>query len=113
MPCRDYGADEYYRGSTLEVEKALLRERGDMLARIACQAMDGLAKDAPGTFAKLMVNPEVFEWYTQHKKEDEKRQKENERNKKAEEKRLEKQRIRNQVLAKLTKEEIEAFGLKG
>jgi hypothetical protein len=103
MPCRSY-EDDYARSYENAQYQSLLKNT-DKLARIACKAMDALKdSDDPSSFKELMKDPEISTWYTNHKKEDAKHQKMQEAKKKEES-------LRKQAIAKLTPEELAAFGL--
>ena len=105
MPCRSY-EDDYRTGSPTESwQYKELKENNDKLARIACQAMDALrTSDDPGLYQELMKNKEIGDWYTAHRKADEKSRKDSEA-------KLAKENLRKQAVSKLTPEELAAFGL--
>ena len=104
MPCRSY-EDDYARSYSSSAQNEALLKNNDKLARIACKAMDALKdSDDPSAYKELMKDPEINTWYTAHKKEDAKHQKMQEAKKKEES-------LRKQAIAKLTPEELEAFGL--
>ena len=105
MPCRSYESDWVDTGR-YSAEVMRLKAEADKLARIACRAMDAL--ETLGELG-MIKDTEARNWYVKHKKADAERMAKEaaEKAKKdAEEK------MRNEVLAKLTPEEIEAFGLK-
>jgi hypothetical protein len=105
MPCRSYETD-WVHEKPRSTEVAVLKMEADKLARIACRAMELLEKSDPTLKG---MNAEARNWYAKHKKADEAR-------KAAEAKVLEKKRLeaqlRQDALAKLTPEEIKAFGIK-
>lgn len=109
MPCRDYGSDDSL-GRSYDLELHAMKHRLDKLARIACKAMNELKSSYATGYNKVMEDREVKEWYEQHLKDDLKAQKAAERKKEKEKKQ---QMLLKNALAKLTKEEIAAFGLKG
>jgi len=110
MPCRDYGSDNNYNyrnqirlGRTVAEQK----DRLDMLARIACEAM---------TMLQSMVDPELKnvtkeakEWFAKHQFSD---QKEKKRREKLVEEKKEIAKQKKLALKKLTPEEIKALNLK-
>ena len=103
MPCRDYASASYadHKDSWQFRE---LKERADMLARIACKAMTELAEQGRAEFLVLR-DDEVREWWHQHQEAD----------RKAQEAKLEKQRlakIKKDALKKLTDEEKKVLGIK-
>lgn len=106
MPCIDYESDDWGRGGISPSDYKRLKNQADLLARIACKAMYALENDIP--LNDLMEDTEIAKWWPAHKKADAARQK-----KEAEEKakKAEEGRLRKEALAKLTPEEIEAFGL--
>ena len=69
MPCQDYG--DTRSGSKWRDEQRIreLEERNDMLARIACKAMQYLEDQEIEDFL-LIKDPEVREWWTEHKAAD-------------------------------------------
>ena len=98
MPCRDYDSDN----SSYELTK--LKERTDMLARIACKALTAMEKMGNADFL-LLKDEEVRIWWEQHKIDDAK----------AAAKRAEARRIaqaKQTALAKLTDEEKKLLGIK-
>lgn len=78
----------------------------DKLTRIAYIAMAALEKKDPNLSG---MNKEATKWYANHKAEIEKRKLAEDKEKA---KRLEQLKLRQEALAKLTPEEIEAFGIK-
>jgi hypothetical protein len=106
MPCRDYGIDyDHGRSMSSIAEIKLLKMRCDLLARIACKAMYAL--EGKTDINDLLKDTEVAVWYHEHKKEDQKRLKQEEKEK---ERKLHEEELRKQALAKLTPEEKIAFG---
>ncbi|CAB5214523.1 hypothetical protein UFOVP190_148 [uncultured Caudovirales phage] len=101
MPCYD-GSGPSYSDNSYELRQ--IKERNDMLARIACRAMTELEKNGMEDFL-LLSDEETREWWTAHKAWDAKR--------KAEEvEKLRKEQIKKEALAKLTAEEREVLGIK-
>ena len=103
MPCRDYASDSYADPKD-SWQFRELKERADMLARIACKAMTELAEQGRAEFLVLR-DDEVREWWHQHQEAD----------RKAQEAKLEKQRlakIKKDALKKLTDEEKKVLGIK-
>ena len=105
MPCRDYETD-WVHEKPRSTEVAVLKLETDKLARIACQAMELLEKSDPTLKG---MNREAKSWYVKHKKADEARRASEA--KVLEKKKLE-AKIRKEALAKLTPEEIKAYGIK-
>ena len=83
-----------------------LKDQADKLARYACQALTELEKFDPEL--KSIKDRGLKSWYKQHKKADEARIA---KELKEKEKQEEQKRLYTEALAKLTPEEIEAFGL--
>jgi len=105
MPCRSYESDWVY-DSPRSTQVVLLKQEADKLARIACQAMELIEKSDPTLNG---MNKEAKSWYEKHKKADAARiEKENKEKAKKEEA----NKMRKTALAKLTPEEIKAFGIK-
>lgn len=106
MPCMDYSTSNYANSYNPNVKK--LKARLDMMARIACKAMDELVKQGKADFL-LLEDEEVRKWYEQHVEDDRKAKvAAEERRLKLEAARLEKERkakIREEALSKLTAEE--------
>ena len=103
MPCRDYESDSY-RSPTDSWQYRDLKERADMLARIACKAMTELENNKIEDLL-LLRDDEVRTWWAAHKEADrlarEKEQRKQERI-----------RLRRAALRKLSEEEKVALGLK-
>lgn len=100
MPCRDYSSDDWGVSSSAPKLKAQM----DMLARIACKAMEALEKDGRADFL-LLQDDEVRDWWLAHKEADRK-----ERARVAELQRRE--ALKQEALNKLSDEEKELLGLK-
>lgn len=109
MPCRDYDSDNDYQERVLRrnLDTMILKDRADMLARIACKAMYELEKE-PAKFDLLMKDEEVNKWWTVHREQDRKHQL---ARMKEELKKKEQAEIKKRAYAKLTEEERRAFGL--
>lgn len=114
MPCRDYWADDFSRitASSLRVVSDL-KDRNDTLARVACKAMYALENGTD--YQTLMKDPEVKKWWIKHKAEDIKQQTLDEKKRIKDEKQrikdAELAKVKENIMAKLTPEEIAAFGL--
>ena len=105
MPCRDYESDDY--ASRIQTGTAmLLKRQADRLARIACTAMK--AYEAGLSLDELLKDKEVADWWADHKKAD---AKEALKIVKDKEKKLELAKLKKAAAAKLTDEELTAFGL--
>ena len=104
MPCRDYGSDQSVGYTDMKV-------RADMLARIACKAMQEL--ETNGIVDLLILkDDEVGAWWGQHKEAD-RLEKERKANAQAEQaRRIETKRQRNDLIARLTPEERKLLGIK-
>lgn len=96
MPCRDY-MDEVYR-----INDA--KERLDMLSRIACKALTFIEEKCDGIEFLLIEEPEIQEWWKNHKIADEKEQ---QRKKQKEYE----SRIKESALSKLSAEERRILGV--
>lgn len=102
MPCQDYGP-EHVPNTNVEDR---LRERCNLLARIACKALDALKRE--DKYNEAFDDPEIAKWYPAHKKADAaRRQKE----KAAAVAELKKKEARAVALAKLSAADREALGL--
>lgn len=108
MPCRSYDTDwvddRVYRVTVSEAKE--LKEECDKLARIACKAIYALEQLDPEL--KSFKDTESRRWWAKHKKADKEREA---KELQAQAKRVEAEKLRKQALAKLTPEEIEAYGL--
>lgn len=102
MPCQSYESNWAKSSNDAEVKK--LKKEADKLARIACTAMTALEEMGKEDFV-LLKNEEVRSWWEQHKIDDAK-----ERNR--EDADLEKKRIREEALAKLSDAEKKVLGIK-
>ena len=108
MPCRDYDTDNWSFNQAFSNRTAAdvedLKARADMLARIACKAMDELESNGI-VEAILLRDDEVRNWYIAHKEAD-----------RIEAERIaakkEKARLRKEALAKLTDAEKKLLGIK-
>jgi hypothetical protein len=103
MPCRDYASDSY-SSPTDSWQYRDLKDRADMLARIACKAMTELENNKIEDLL-LLRDDEVRDWWAKHKEADRKAREKEER-------KQERLRLRRAALRKLTAEEKVALGLK-
>ena len=103
MPCRDYESDSY-SSPTDSWQYREMKDRADMLARIACKAMTELENNKIEDLLLLRDN-EVREWWAKHKEADRKAQEKEKR-------KQERLRLQRAALRKLTAEEKVALGLK-
>jgi len=103
MPCRDYESDSY-SSPTDSWQYRDLKERADMLARIACKAMTELENNQIEDLL-LLRDDEVREWWAKHKEADRKAREKEQR-------KQERIRLRRAALRKLSEEEKIALGLK-
>jgi hypothetical protein len=106
MPCRDYETDSYYTGTSMSGSVKVLKIQADRLARIACTAMKAYEAGTP--ISELLKDNEVASWWADHKKADEKERLKAEKEK---EKKDTASKLKRAVAAKLTDEELAAFGL--
>jgi len=102
MPCRDYGSDDVSPTDSWQYRD--LKERADMLARIACKAMTELENNRIEDLL-LLRDDEVREWWAKHKEADRKAREKEQR-------KQERIRLRRAALRKLSEEEKVALGLK-
>ena len=102
MPCRDYGSDDVSPTDSWQYRD--LKERADMLARIACKAMTELENNQIEDLL-LLRDDEVREWWAKHKEADRKAREKEQR-------KQERIRLRRAALRKLSDEEKIALGLK-
>jgi len=102
MPCRDYGSDDVSPTDSWQYRD--LKERADMLARIACKAMTELENNRIEDLL-LLRDDEVREWWAKHKEADRKACEKEQR-------KQERIRLRRAALRKLSEEEKIALGLK-
>ena len=103
MPCRDYESDSY-SSPTDSWQYRDLKERADMLARIACKAMTELENNKIEDLL-LLRDDEVREWWAKHKEADRKAREKEQR-------KQERLLLRRAALSKLNEEEKIALGLK-
>ena len=103
MPCRDYESDSY-SSPTDSWQYRDLKERADMLARIACKAMTELENNQIEDLL-LLRDDEVREWWAKHKEADRKAREKEQR-------KQERLLLRRAALSKLNEEEKIALGLK-
>jgi hypothetical protein len=102
MPCQSY--DDNWRSYDSDRDKVKeLKKQADMLARIACKALDELEKNKIEDML-LLRDDEVRTWWKKHKEDDAREQA-----RRAEVER--KKRIKEEALAKLSTEEREILGL--
>lgn len=107
MPCLSYETEWFHSNPRRSHTETVLKTECDKLARIACKAMTLLEQLDPEL--KSFKDTESRKWWADHKKADKARM-DREAKEKAE---LEEQeKLRQAALAKLTPEEIKAFGLK-
>lgn len=104
MPCRDFESD--HLDTRRSHEATLLKERADMLARVACRALNALEQFDPDLDS--VKNTELRKFWANHKKADQARI---QREEKEKAKLVEAEKLRETALSKLTLEEIAAFGL--
>lgn len=114
MPCRSYESDWVNHSPRKNsAEMIALKNEADKLARIACKAINALENGV--SYKELLKDREVKTWYTVHRANDAKRIEAEEKQRiKDEKQRIKDEELANaraSVMAKLTPEEIEAFGL--
>jgi len=103
MPCMSY--DDKWRSYDDDSAKIrLLKEQADMLARIACKALQELENNQIEDLL-LLRDDEVREWWAAHKEADRKAREKEER-------KQERLLLRRAALSKLNEEEKIALGLK-
>lgn len=107
MPCLSYDTEWFHQSRHRSHTEIALKNECDRLARIACKAMTLLEQLDPEL--KNFKDTESRKWWADHKKADKARM---EREAKEKAKLDEQERLRQAALAKLTPEEIQAFGLK-
>lgn len=107
MPCRSYDTDWVGAVTRVSMSEAKeLKEECDKLARIACKAMYAIEQLDPEL--KSFKDTESRRWWAKHKKADQEREA---KEQKEQIKKAEAEKLRQAALAKLTPEEIEAYGL--
>lgn len=120
MPCRDY-MDEHdnrnYQIAAVEQKNEILQKRLDNVTRLLCGVMHQLEQEGVTSIISAQHDVDgLKEWWTEHQRLDALRE---EQERKAEEKRRLKQEreqrtqaVKQAALAKLTKQEMWALGLK-
>ena len=103
MPCRDYQSDSYSSPED-SWQFREMKDRADMLARIACKAMTELVKSGYADFL-VLKDDEVRDWWEKHQEADRKAREKEERKKQV-------AKTRRAALKKLSDEEKIALGLK-
>ena len=107
MPCMSYETEWFHSNPRRTHTETALKTECDKLARIACKAMTLLEQLDPEL--KSFKDTESRKWWADHKKADKARM---DREAKEKAKLEEQEKLRQAALAKLTPEEIKAFGLK-
>jgi len=109
MPCRDYGSDDY--GVSPRIQELVdVKQRNDMLARIACRAMDLIQSNGSEELkAEVLADTETAKWWRLHAAADRLAK---ERREKELAKQAELDALKVSAFAKMTDQEIKAFGLK-
>ena len=100
MPCYD-GSGPSYSDNTYEMRK--MKERNDLLARVACRALTELEDNGIADLL-LLRDDETREFWIKHKEFDRKRRA-------AEAEKLRLEEVKKAALAKLTDEEKAALGI--
>ena len=123
MPCRDYDSDSWSNNGgnngssdpTNTWQYKDLKDRADMLARIACKAMDELETNSIAE-AILLRDDEVREWYVAHKEADRKEAElvaaKKEKARLLRVAKAQEAQLRKNALAKLTDDEKRLLGIK-
>jgi len=106
MPCLSYETEWFHSNPRRTHTETALKTECDRLARIACKAMTTLEQLDPEL--KSFKDTESRKWWSDHKKADKARM---DREAKEKAKIDEQEKLREAALAKLTPEEILAFGL--
>ena len=106
MPCLSYETEWFHQSRSRSHAETELKTECDRLARIACKAMSALEQLDPEL--KSFKDREARKWWSDHKKADKARM---DREAKEKAKLDEQEKLRKAALAKLTPEEIAAFGL--
>lgn len=96
MPCRSY--DDERDSSPSQ------RELLDKLARIACKALTHTEQSGDGLEILILKDPEVADWWRQHKEDDRRAREGREREER-------KKKLRKSALEKLSPEERKILGL--
>ena len=107
MPCISYETEWFHQSRHRSHTETALKTECDRLARIACKAMTTLEQLDPEL--KSFKDTESRKWWADHKKADKARM---DREAKEKPKVEEQEKLREAAMAKLTPEEIAAFGLK-
>lgn len=102
MPCRDYESD--YPDPKDSYDYRYLKDRADMLARIACKSLTLLEEEGLAGYL-CDQDKEVGDWWKAHKEAD---RQEQERIAELQRKQL----VKQQALDKLSDEEKEALGIR-
>lgn len=106
MPCISYDTEWANASRGRSAESIALKAECDRLARIACKAMTLLEQFDPEL--KSFKDKEARKWWADHQKADKARM---EKEAKEKAKQDEQEKLRKAAMAKLTPEEIAAFGL--
>jgi len=101
MPCQSYDSSWDDGSDARKIRE--LKKQADMLARIACKALNTLEENQLEDLL-LLKDDEVREWWAKHKEADRQARE-------AEEARERKERIKAEALSKLSDTEKEALGL--
>jgi len=106
MPCMNY--DDSWRDNWHDRAKiTALSEITNRVSRVACRALRALEQGTK--IEDVLKDKETRDWWAAHKKADDARIAKEE---KAKQKQLELTEVKKQAIAKLTDEELEAFGLR-
>lgn len=106
MPCLSYDTEWVNTNPRRSHTETVLKSECDRLARIACKAITLLEQYDPEL--KSFKDKEARKWWSDHKKADKARM---DREAKEKAKLDEQEKLRTAAMAKLTPEEIAAFGL--
>ena len=107
MPCRDY-EDDYRPDPSV----GMLKERLDKLSRIACKALTHIEETNDGLEILILQDPEIAEWWSQHKENDRKAQEEAKKRRQEIAAKAALTRKRNEIKARLTPDELKILGVK-
>ena len=107
MPCRDY-EDDFRLNPSVD----RLKERLDKLSRIACKALTHIEETNDGLEILILQDPEIAEWWSQHKENDRKAQEEAQKKRLAIAAKAALTRKRNEIKARLTPDELKILGVK-